>query len=168
MLADVRDGVKMRRTRIEHIGRFTPDNRHCSARWHRTGTHAPQQTTRRVSLFDHLVGAGEKRRRNFEPKGLRRFEVDDCLAELAPASQQPCRPLECDQYSRPHGGIGHSDRWQARERLNGALAAPLRRRPALAQIHCLIQPQAVLRLPQDARQRRLADLNWLAPQVGAV
>jgi hypothetical protein len=39
-------------------------------------THAPQQIT---TLFDHLVGAGEYRRRNGEAEGLGSFEVNDKL-----------------------------------------------------------------------------------------
>jgi len=36
-------------------------------------THATQQ---KVLLFDHLVGAGEQRRREFKPKGLRGLSLN--------------------------------------------------------------------------------------------
>ena len=37
-------------------------------------THAPQQTE---ALFDHLVGAGDERRRKVEAKCLGRLQIDD-------------------------------------------------------------------------------------------
>jgi hypothetical protein len=41
--------------------------------------------------FDHLVGAGEKRRRDREPEGLRSLEVDDEF-EPGGAARQAGRP----------------------------------------------------------------------------
>ena len=46
------------------------------ARSAKTGCEQSQQT---ASLFDHLVGAGEQRRRYLEAKGVRGLDVDDKL-----------------------------------------------------------------------------------------
>jgi hypothetical protein len=37
---------------------------------------AVSNRSKKASLFDHLVGAGEHRGRNFEAKCLGRFEID--------------------------------------------------------------------------------------------
>jgi hypothetical protein len=49
-------------------------HRGMSQRCQQEETHAPQQT---ASLFDHLVGAGQQRRRDINAKHLRGLEVDD-------------------------------------------------------------------------------------------
>jgi len=60
----VTSGLPDQRTFSESVGM----SQRCHVR-----THAPQRT---VSLFDHLVGTGEKGRRNGEVHRLGGFEVD--------------------------------------------------------------------------------------------
>jgi hypothetical protein len=60
-------------------------------------THAPQQNT---ALFDHLVGAGEQRRRHIDVECLRSPQINDQLELRGPLDGQVAGPLadrECRQ-----------------------------------------------------------------------
>jgi len=63
MLADVRDGVKMRKPRNEHMSAGMPSIADIARRgWH--GRKMPLATIRNAAnspLFDHIVGASEER-----------------------------------------------------------------------------------------------------------
>jgi hypothetical protein len=79
MLADVRDGVKMRRTRIEHISAGSPPitdiaRRGGTAEKCHKQTHAVQQST---LSFDHFIGSQHQASRDFVPNRLRGPEIDD-------------------------------------------------------------------------------------------